>query len=366
MREVNHQTISQTGHTPIDSIKELILIEIIFRIQPLFLQFSPYRFCDVQMRRIWRKKKYVQSSFLPIWNTFLNGFSLMHTGIIQYHKRFLGNLKRKFFHIFQNKLSINISLGDCPSASALPVYKTKAVDFIGFFRKDADIFIGKLPAVRDISFAAHMGLISIIQVDFSFSADLLKFFKFFYLKTVILSERLPFGAAPYPSISSAKLFKKVLKVLSLTLLPLFTSHSALAVRIRCRLALMAARIPSLSSSRSITGLRPRPDLVYKPDIPSDLYRLSQLLTLIWHIPVIVPTSFEVRPSDFSNTLWQRIRKQWLRPFRNPDSNSLRSSDVRIGVFTRPIMGDKVNNIKGISKNPLSFSVRFYNRFFEKE
>jgi hypothetical protein len=189
-----------------------------------------------------------------------------------------------------------------------------------------------------------MGFIPVIQVYPAFPAHLFKFTKLLLLKVVMRCKRLSFGATPYPLISSAKLFKKVLNVLSLTLFPLFDSHSAFAVRIRYRLAFMAARILSLSSSILRTALRPRPALVYNPDRPSDLYRLSQLLTLTWHMPVIAPASFEVRPSDFSNTLWQRIRKLWLLPSFNPFSNSLRCAGDRTGVFTRPIMGDKDNNI----------------------
>jgi len=336
--------MSQVSHASIDSIKKIVLIKIILRVEPFFLQLSPHRFSDVQMRRIGWKKENVQSSFLPIRDTFLNSFCLMYTGIIQYHKGLLAYLKRKFFHIFQYKLSINIAFCRFPSAKVLSTYKTKTVEFICFFRKDTDFFIRELPTVWNIPFTAYMGLISIVQVNFSLSAHLFKFIQFLYLKTIMFLKGLSFRTPSYPFISSAKLFKKALKVLSLTLLPLFDSHSALAVRIRCRLDLMASRIPALSSSTLRTALRPRPGLVDNPDMPSDLYRLSQLLTLMWLIPVIEPTSFEVRPSDLSNILWQRIRKLWLLPFCNPVSNSLRCIGVRTGVFTRPIMGYKDNNI----------------------
>ena len=57
----------------------------------------------------------------------------------------------------------------------------------------------------------------------------------------------------------------------------------------------------------------------------------------------LPTSLEVRLSDFNNTLWQRIRKLWLLPSLTPASNSLRCSRVSVGVFTRPIMGHKDKN-----------------------
>lgn len=271
-------------------------------------------------------------------------FCLVHAGIVQHEKSFPVYLKGKILHIFQNKLCVYIVFSGSPPTIALSVYKTEQVEFIGFFRIDTDIFTGKLPAVGHIPLTAHMGLIPIIQVYLPFPAHLFKFRQFLHLEIVMLFKGLPFGAASYPFISSAKLFKKDLKVLSQTLFPLFASHSALAVRMRCRLAFMASRMSSLSSLMVRIGLRPRPALVYSPDMPSDLYRESQLLTLTWLMPVILPVSLEVRPSDFNKILWQRIRKLWLLPSFNPDSSSLRCVEVRVGVFTRPIMGYKDNNI----------------------
>jgi len=343
MGEINHQVVPQVGQTSVDRIKEFVLIQVILRIEPFFLQFSPYCFSNVQMWGIGWKKENVETSFLPKWNTFLNDFCLMYSGIIQNNKGFLAYLKRKIFHIFQHKLRVYIIFCCFPPASALSVYQTKAVEFVRFLRKDAHILVWKLPAIRDITFAAYMGFITIIQVYPAFSAHLLKFPEFLRLKVIMFCKRLSFGATSYPFISSAKLFKKALKVLSLTLLPLFNSHSALAVRIRCRLDFMASRTLSPSSSPLRTALRPRPGFVYKPDSPSALYRFSQLLTLTLHIPVMIPTSLEVRPSDFSRMLWQRIRKLWLLPSFSPDSNSLRCDKVRAGVFTLPIMGDKGSN-----------------------
>jgi hypothetical protein len=144
-----------------------------------------------------------------------------------------------------------------------------------------------------------------------------------------------------------------LKVLSLTLPPLFDSHSALAVRIRCQLAFMAAGIPSRSFSVSGTALRPRPGLVYKPDNPSVLYRPTRLFTLMLLMPVMLPAALEMRPSDLSGMLWQRIRKPWLPPSFKPASNALRCADARKGVFSRPIMETRVitTNVTHNKKKP---------------
>lgn len=53
-----------------------ILVDIIFRVLPFFLQFSPKSFSDVQGRGIGRKKENEQSPFPPIRNPLLVGFSL--------------------------------------------------------------------------------------------------------------------------------------------------------------------------------------------------------------------------------------------------------------------------------------------------
>jgi hypothetical protein len=67
------------------------------------------------------------------------------------------------------------------------------------------------------------------------------------------------------------------------------------------------------------------------------------LTLMAHMPVMAPTSLEVRCSDFNNMLWQRMRKQWSDPCLRAFSYSWRCSAVRCGVLTRPIMGTKIQN-----------------------
>ena len=61
------------------------------------------------------------------------------------------------------------------------------------------------------------------------------------------------------------------------------------------------------------------------------------------MPVMLHTSLEVRPSDFSNIHWQRIRKQWLLPSLIPDANSLRCDGVSEGILTRPILERKDKN-----------------------
>ena len=88
MREINTQFGTQTSQTLIGCIVKSILVEIIFRIEPFFLQLSLKRFGNIQMRRVGMKKENEQSSFLPIGDTLLNQFRFMYTCIIQYKKCF--------------------------------------------------------------------------------------------------------------------------------------------------------------------------------------------------------------------------------------------------------------------------------------
>jgi len=61
-------------------------------------------------------------------------------------------------------------------------------------------------------------------------------------------------------------------------LPNAASSAALATLIRRRLAATAALTLAKSCPASGTGLRPLPGLVRSPSMPSDSYRLSQVLT----------------------------------------------------------------------------------------
>ena len=341
MRELNFLSMSHIRQTSVQRICEIILTQIVVRIKPFFLQFTPKRFGNIQMWRIRREEEQVQSSVLPIRDSLHDCLGLVYSSIVKYNKGCTADLKRESFQKIQNKFCIDIFLGYLPSTPAFPVDKSHTIKLVGFIRQKTDILICKLPAIRNIAFTAQMGFISIIKVYFSLLTHYFKFFKFFNLKLVMLRFWFAFRSTSDAFISSAKVFKKALKVLSHTFFPLSDSHCALAVRIRCRLDFMAERIAALSSVSDINALRPRPDLVCNPAIPSSLYRFTQLLMLTAHMPVIWLTSLDLRPSDFSNMLWQRILKQWLAPCLIPSSNSLRWVNVTAGVLARPIMDAKI-------------------------
>ena len=344
MREIYFLSFTHISQASVNSVRQHIPIQIIRRVKPFLLEFSPKRLGDIQMRRVWRQEKQIQSSLLPVRNSFPHSLRFVYSGIIQYKKRRLFYFKREFIRKINDKFRVNVFPCNAVPTFTVSVYKAKTIKFVGLFTKKTNIFLRELPAVGDVSLAACVRFISVVKVYFTLATQALKFAELFKLKPVMFRIRFAFGTSSYPFISSAKLFKKALKVFAHTFFPLTASHSALAVRIRCRLALMAVRIASLSSLSLMTGLRPRPGLVCKPQIPSRLYRANQLLTLISHIPVMAETSLEVRPSNLSRMLWQRMRKQWLLPALKPSDNALCCSSVRAGLFTRPIMDAKIQNI----------------------
>ena len=341
MRKIYLFSLPHISQTSVECICQIIVAQVIGWVEPFFLEFAPQGFSSIQMWRVWWKKEQVQPSFLPIWYSFLYCLGFVYTRIIQNYEGLALYVKRKFFQEFQNKPGVNVLFRNLPSTLALPVYQSEAIELIRFFREKTYILTGKLPPVRHVSLTAYMGLISIINIDFPLATHCFKFIEFFYLKLVMFRHRFAFGPASYTFISSASVFKKALKVVSHTFFPLLASHCAFAVRIRCLLSLIAARIAALYSKGDKIGLRPRPGLVLRPVIPSRPYRLNQLLTLIAHIPVMAPTSLDLRPSAFNNMLWQRIRKQWLEPCLSPVSNSCRCAAVSTGVLTRPIMKAKI-------------------------
>lgn len=335
MTKIDPDLLSQCCQPPVSSIKELVLFHIVLRINPFFLELPPYGFRNIQMWRIWGQESNEQSPLVPERHPFHYASGLVNTGIIQYQYGLLLDAQRKPFQELNDHTGPDVTFGHYPHVPALPVDKAQYIDFIGFLYRYMNILAGKLPTVRHIALRTNMRFISIIKVNLSGLAQMFEFRYHSYLMVVIFRIRLTFGTCSYPFISSVNTFKKRRRVLSLIDFPRLASHSALAVCRRWRWDLTAASKPSFSST-SKTGFRPCPGLLLKPDMPSSLKRLIQWLTLTLLMPVIKPTSFELRPSDLSSTTWQRVRKQWLGPVFKPCSKDARSCGDSCGVLTLPM------------------------------
>lgn len=344
MAKINRDLLTQSSQPTVSSIEEPILLGIILWVYPLFFEFSPYRFRDIQMRRVWRQESDEQSPLLPERYSFHDTAGFMHAGVIQYQHSLLSDAEREILQISNNRIRSDVAFCHHTHILTLPVDKSRYIDSVGLLYRYMNVFAGKLPTVRYIPLRTYMRFISIIKVYLSCFTQALKFCNHLYLMIVVFLIGLVFGTGSYPFISSVNTFKKRRRVLSLIDFPRPASHSALAVCRRCRWDLIASN-KSFRSSESRIDLRPCPGLLCSPDMPSCLNRFTRWFTLIWLMPVIRPTSFDVRPSAFNRITWQRLRKQWLSPFLNPCTKTDRSLSVSWGVFTR-LMATKIqNNIK---------------------
>ena len=136
------------------------------------------------------------------------------------------------------------------------------------------------------------------------------------------------------AISAAE--NKRLNVISLACLPVACCHACLALLTLC-LSCSIAKRTACSSEQSIIGLRPRPERVCKPPIPSLRKRFTHVFTDTKLISVCSPAFTEDSPFHFRRTARQRIRKQWLSPLRKPFSNSAYCSAVNSNLFISPMI-----------------------------
>jgi hypothetical protein len=345
MLKIDINESAQISQTSVSSIIEHVFVPIIFGIKPFFFELSPNRFGNVQMRAVRRQESNEQSSCLPKKDSFFYDLSPVHAGIIQDQHRFLLDFKRKFFRIFHHCLSSNIMLCHHSHIFAFSADESKIIDPVSLFYRNVGVFSGKLPTIRYISLRTYMRFITVIKVYLSCLAQMFQLSNYRYLVTIIFRVRFIFRAKPYPFISSVKTFKKQRRVLSLMVFPRLASHSALAVRKRCRWDLMAASRPSLF----IFGIKHWLMVLAGFGMQAgDTFQLETLYPGVYaHMAHAgdKPTSFELRPSAFSSMTWQRLRKQWLSPDLNPSSKYIRSDSLSAGVLTRPMTVKIDNNIK---------------------
>ncbi|KAA6340471.1 hypothetical protein EZS27_011665 [termite gut metagenome] len=214
--KINFKFIPQILKCSIGCVKQSFFLYIIFRHYPFLLQLTPNGFGNIQMRRTGRRKVQKQSSMLPIGYPLSNDIGFMYAGIIQYNNSFLINFKRKFFRIFQYEPGVYVLFRSCPVAFTLPVYKPKTVYPFGFLTKHTNFFMGKLPAIGNITFSTYLRFISIKKLYLPLLTQFLKFFELFQLIFIISRPGLALTAKSYAFVSYTGLFKKRTSVLRIT------------------------------------------------------------------------------------------------------------------------------------------------------
>ena len=204
MRVVNEQPFSKFSQRPVGGIEKRVCTHIIQWSDPLPFQYSPKRFCNVQMRGIGRQIEKEKSSFLPEWAQLLHFMIAVYSSIIKYDKRLLmythGECIQKADHLV---------CGDTFRSSealivVLAVNHPEDVKSCGSLGYDAYLLSGQLPTVGDIPFSANMALIRIVEGNTSLTFLLFKFLQLLALVCIELRRGCSPWAFPYTLISCAK------------------------------------------------------------------------------------------------------------------------------------------------------------------
>lgn len=335
MRVVNEQCISNRRQCSVGCIEKHVCTHIVLRSDPFSFQYPPKSFRNIHMRRIWRQIEEEKPSFFP-YGTQLPYFIIpMNRSIVKHHKGIFEHTQGKSIEKIHDFISIDAFGGGESFILVLSVNHSEDVEPCASLRYNTHILTRQLPAVRNISFSTNMALIGIVQGNVPLTLLLFKFLQLFALVFVKLRRGNSPWAFSYTLISCANADKKRLKVKSLASFPVACCQVTLALLTLCLSCSMAERT-ACSSEQSIIGLRPRPSRVCKPVMPSLRKRFTHALTDTKLISVCSPAFTEGSPSDLRRTARQRMRKQWLVPWRKPYSNSNRWTRVNSIVFIFPI------------------------------
>ena len=281
MAKVNIQLCSYSCQHPVSGIKKRFRSGIVLWSEPFPFHNTPKSLHNVQMRRIRRNVEQKEAPFFPYGTHSFYFLITVYTCIVKHDKCLSVELERESVEKINNFLCIDRFTGAEPFEAVIPVNHSKDVKPFGFFDRNVDIFSGKLPPVRDISFCADMGLVTIEEVDCSFFKKHFKFLQLLGLIRIELRRGLTLRTFSYTSISCANAGKKRLNVDSLASLLEAFCQASLAARTLCRSDSMALRT-AFSSEQSIMVLRPCPGHVYNPLIPWLSKRLTQLPT-VWTV-----------------------------------------------------------------------------------
>lgn len=242
------------------SVEQIVFANVILWLYPLSLKHSPKRFRQVEMRRVWRKKKDEKSSLLPKF-TMVHDFPCpVNPCVIKHDNGLLADTKRQAVKILDDSLRVDGFSCGKPVIIGVSVDYTKAIEPEFLIGRDIIILSPELPSVRHIAAGAYMGFIPLIKVYKTFRMFIFKFLQLPALVGIELRRGLSPWTFSYTSISCTNADKKRLNVSSETVLPEDASQAAFAAFTLCRSASMALRIVSSSDSLLIIGLVPCPPI----------------------------------------------------------------------------------------------------------
>ena len=306
----------------VGSIQQGFCVHIVRRPKPFAFEYAPQCFRNVQMRGVWGQEEKEQPSLFPNGPKLVYEFAPVYFSIVQYEESVFLYPERKPVEEICDLIGRNAFSRTETLIVIVAVYHAENVQPEEFLGRDKDIFSPELPAVWHVSFRAYMAFVSEVKVYEAFVCLPFEFLQLLGLVRIELRRGRALRTFSYASISRANADKKALNVLSEASLPVACCQASLAFLTLC-LSFSMAILTASSSEQSIMGLRPRPERVSRPLMPSDSKRFTHELTDMCVISVCSPMAFEVSPDDFKSTARQRIRKAWLLPSRKPFSNSIR-------------------------------------------
>lgn len=319
--KIDIQDFSHICQGPVCSVEQIVFANVILRLYPLSLEYSPKRFREVEVWRVRGKKEDEKASLFPklaMAHDFLGPVNLR---VIKHDNGFLHDAERQAVKILDDSLGVDRFCRGKPVIVGVPVNDAKAIEPELLVGRDIIILSLELPPVRHVATGAYMGFIPVIKVYKVFLVLILKFLQLLALVCVELRRGLSPWTFSYTFISRANADKKRLNVSSEALLPEDASQVAFAAFTLCRSASMASRIVSSSASLLMMGLTPCTGRFSNPSMPSARNRSTHLLIDCWHKSTFNAIRGELKPCDFNRTARQRWRKKCARPCLYPFSRT---------------------------------------------
>lgn len=163
--EVNHQSVSHSSQSQIGSIKDGVCRKTVFGLKPFPLEHTPKNLGDVKLWEIRRHEEKMQSYFLTYVSKHELSFSQVYGCVVKHDYGLAlngyGEVVKKTNHFVR----IDASPSCEPMVMTMAVnHHGEAVEPGSSLRRNINVFLGKIPAIRHISLLTNMGFILIIKV----------------------------------------------------------------------------------------------------------------------------------------------------------------------------------------------------------
>jgi hypothetical protein len=105
--KVHKQEISYISQCSVCSVEQIVFVNVILRLYPLSLEYSPKRFRKVEMGRVWWKKEDEKASVLPKLAMAHDFFRPMNLGVIKHDKSLPPDAKRQAVKILDDFVGVD-------------------------------------------------------------------------------------------------------------------------------------------------------------------------------------------------------------------------------------------------------------------